>query len=358
MHVRKTLLLSLCMFGLVACGQTLEYSNAEIVNGKLYRAGEDKPFSGVATNVPLDKFKNKSVANYQSALAIYVNLNSPQYGGVDRSDFKHYPNMYKQICTGSFDDGEPEGEFKCMGSDGSHTEFEFEVGGDGDTDFIAYSKIEDGSVVVRAPYKNHKLHGEFTVYSQETGKPLFIAPFVEGRIQGQVIAHNAETGALVETFQAVNGRKDGEEVIYYNDGKAVKIRRQYKNGTREGKEVGFYDDGISLLYEANIRDGVQDGLTTEYYKDGSVSGKYTYRMGVVISMEKFERGESKVADVGATAQETSVTSDESTDACVDAWINAHRAVVGEDAVIIHDQIVEWEDFCKKGEMPPPAETEA
>ena len=38
---------------LTACGpSTLEFRNAEVVNGKIFRAGADKPYSGHLTNIP------------------------------------------------------------------------------------------------------------------------------------------------------------------------------------------------------------------------------------------------------------------------------------------------------------------
>lgn len=46
-----------------------------------------------------------------------------------------------------------------------------------------------------------------------------------------------------------------------------------------------------------------------------------------------------------------VKSKKSIEACVDKWVEAYRREVGEEAIIRHDMLKEWEQWCKRGKQP-------
>ena len=39
------------------------------------------------------------------------------------------------------------------------------------------------------------------------------------------------------------------------------------------------------------------------------------------------------------------------DSCVDSWVKAYREEVGPEAMVVHGQLQEWEDWCKQGQWP-------
>ncbi|MDH0149050.1 hypothetical protein N7335_21925 [Stutzerimonas stutzeri] len=41
----------------------------------------------------------------------------------------------------------------------------------------------------------------------------------------------------------------------------------------------------------------------------------------------------------------------SSEGCLDAWISAYRKEIGDEAVIVSEQIDEWEDWCSEGKLP-------
>lgn len=298
MHVRKTLLLSLCMFGLAACGQeTLEFRNAEIVGGKLYREGEDKPFTGRVENIPFKLINNDMLRDFFMAKDKYASYHSE----IARPDQQHYVHTASLICSGSSEDGLSDGAYICRHPNEQHEVLEFELGGSGNEDIVMYSRRKPGVKIIVGEHRDHRLHGKFEIYSAESGKVLYSTTYDGGKLIGPTSAYNAYTEVLAES-RTMDAESGIEEVIQYaEDGVTKRLLTRYKNGYQFGEAIALDQDATEV---------------------------------------------------------STAASDDSTDACVDAWVNAHRAVVGEDAVIIHDQLVEWEDFCKKGEMPPPAETEA
>lgn len=66
-------------------------------------------------------------------------------------------------------------------------------------------------------------------------------------------------------------------------------------------------------------------------------------------------GKTKVVGVGRInmldVEAQSETSAAPAEACLDAWIAAHRSEVGEDAVVTMDQVGEWEQWCAAGKKP-------
>ena len=41
----------------------------------------------------------------------------------------------------------------------------------------------------------------------------------------------------------------------------------------------------------------------------------------------------------------------SSEGCLDAWITAYRKEIGDEAMIVSEQINEWEDWCSEGKLP-------
>jgi hypothetical protein len=56
-----------------------------------------------------------------------------------------------------------------------------------------------------------------------------------------------------------------------------------------------------------------------------------------------------LADLKAALSEPS---SDDTDQCVDHWMDAYRKDAGEEAVVTHDQLDEWDGWCKEGRHAP------
>ena len=53
----------------------------------------------------------------------------------------------------------------------------------------------------------------------------------------------------------------------------------------------------------------------------------------------------------AKASDSVRSADSEVDQCVDDWGKAYRKEAGEEALIINDQLDEWENWCKDGRQP-------
>lgn len=310
--------LSLAVMG---CSQeVLEFRNAEISNGKIYREGEDLPFSGRVENIPYTQLAPRSLTTaIHRALGGYTSLENAHYGRDQRKDIREYPNTNKLLCSASFEDGTPHGDVACASEGASGTQLEFAFTDDGNFDLTAYSSVRAGVPVIQAHFVGDRLHGDFEVLSSKSGDVLYTAPYEGGRINGTVIAHHAVTGVLVDETEMVNSAKHGEYRRYADDGSTLWQRISFANGQL---------DGPYEIYAAN---------------------------GDVVSKGTVVNGTDYPEPIGAAGQASaSAGAAVDTEACVDGWVSAHRAAVGEDAMIRMDMVEEWESWCKDGRQPPAA----
>lgn len=331
MHKGKWGIALLLAVGLTACGQdVIEFRNAEIVNGKLYRSGEDTPFSGEATNVPLKKLMSiPSLAAFSKARDAYVTLGNEAFGGSDRKDFPHHDNLWASLCSGEFEDGEPDGDFECQSPKADHTTLKFSLGGSGNGEFVAYSRLDPDLVMISAPFKDHKLHGDFKIFGPDRKEPLYIGQYVMGKSHGKRIAHNANTGVLTETLEAVNGVQEGEYLRYFDDGSGVWQRRHYQGGRLHGR------------FEVYNRKG-EIVLASEFENGNEV--------------RKLPIGQQPQPEMAASAQEVAsaepIVAADDVDSCLQGWIDFHHRELGEDAAVSAQMLQEWEDGCKAGNNAP------
>lgn len=323
MHKGKWGIALLLAVGLTACGQdVIEFRNAEIVNGKLYRSGEDVPFTGKATNVPFPKIQTDGTRDFFVAKDKYASYHINGYGGNGRPDLPDYAVTRKLVCEGYFDEGAPSGEFECSEEGSENIALTYEIGGDGDSKIVMYSRQKPGLEIITANFKGHKLNGEFVITSSSTNKVLYSAQYADGRLHGKVEAMNGFTGLLEHKFE--HNSETGEVVteIYFKDGRTIKERVKHQNGQIMEHSV-FDENGVETA-RGERRNGVFDHVP----------------IGQPAAVNNVEDG----------AESRDLFSDQTQ--CEEAWLKAHQKEVGEEATVRMDVLEEWSEMCKNGEMPP------
>ena len=316
MHKGKWGIALLLAVGLTACGQdVIEFRNAEIVNGKLYRSGEDVPFTGHATNVPFTKIQTDETRDFFMAKDKYASNQTNKYGGNGRPDLPDYPAPRNFICEGGFEEGAPSGDFECSEEGSENIAFTYEIGGGGISKIILFSRSKPGFEIISASYKDHKLNGEFVITSSSTEKVLYSAHYVDGRLQGKVEAMNGFTGLLEEKFE-------------------------YNAETGEVLLESFHKDGITVRERATQQ---QNGYVTAYSafdERGNETVRGERVNGVMTEVPVGQNAQGHVAADEPPTVEDAVSN------CMRDWVDAHNREVGMHSPISDEMMKRWEDGCK------------
>ena len=324
---------------LAGCGaSTLDFSNAQVVNGKIYRASADKPYSGHVTNVPERSilWSRQDYAAYSNTIAnIYLELglNAPYYNAFCDVDAKDGVLSGRSVCRAAgdqflvsetnFDKGVLDGRVKTYfpGKEGRPAAEASFDNGILDGDFTMYGPAS-GRKIFRATLKNGKLHGKQEMFDDESGKLVFRTVYSKGLVDGELERYARGTDRLTYRVKMVDGVKDGIEETYDVFSGKLQDRRGWKMGKLHGDVVAATQD--------------QDKNTTDELK---VVARYDN--GVQLPM-------APVAPTANTATSTTAPTPAKIQGCLDARIVAFRIQHGEDEVITADQLSEWESDCRDG----------
>ena len=160
--------------------QGVEADDLQVIDGKVYRYGEEKAYSGkVITRDENDKI---------------IMIETAKDGKIE-GEVKTYYETGKLKEVYSVKDDKIEGTYKWYG--------------------------KDGSIEINATYKNNERETE-TAISTKDKKP-YTGTYTETYANGNIS----------EVMKFTNGKRDGETIYYYDNGK-IKERIPYTQGLREG----------------------------------------------------------------------------------------------------------------------------
>ena len=197
-------LLAPCMFVaaaflLAGCGpSTLDFRNAEVVNGKIFRAGADKPYSGHLTNVPARTaiMGRKDYAAYHQTLSnVYTSL------GIQADIYTG-----AALCEVDAEQGFLDGKAVCRATVDQllSDEMSFDKGAL-DGRIKTYFPRNGGKLAAEAQFDNGVLDGDMTMYGPESGRKILQVSFKQGRVDGKQEIVDDETGKLVlEVIERIN----------------------------------------------------------------------------------------------------------------------------------------------------------
>lgn len=364
-NMRNLLVAALAAAVLTGC--TAEIDNAEVMNrnGLIYKYGETDPFSGRVINMPIGlpgisalcnsqvekgRYSGKSECFYNGQKVYEVEYAAGKKDGTEtvldaktgakvsvkqwkdgRQDgvSEEYQNG-KLTHQQAFKEGKPEGKETRWTADGSTVITEL-VWSNGNK-FSGYETDSEG----KQNYVNGQLHGPQMKYGYIVGSlKQFVAAeenYTDGKLDG--VQKHYKNILHTDIVQQQS------EIIYQNGTAVSGWVRQFS--TPDGKvlqEIKLVhteqaeDEDFFSGYPGNL---VPDGVIQSYNaQTGELDGEERWVNGVK------ETQSSLISTVAVASAET----------CEDAWMNAYREEVGEEAMITHDQIGEWEQWCAEGKMP-------
>lgn len=329
----------LLALALTGCGKTLDFRNAEIVNGKIYKSGANDPFSGKVTNIPdtkillplqglspvLDLLKALLLAKHSSFL--------------DRTLFT------SSLCDVHVQDGELNGDVTCKQPESDSLRYKMSFKDAAlEGAFTLYDQSTSNNPVVSTNFKHGLLDGKYELFTPDTHKLIYQSHWDNGVISGDVENFDEQTGNLTGHVHLVNGKAEGEIVRYAPDGKTVIYKVNSIQGMKDGPEDQYDPQTGKLVGHGEWANGKAQGVFRQWDANGTLTSEHTYANGEEVTTASNDL--TTTTDTTAPAQ-----TDAATDACVDQWIAAFRKGQGDDAVVSNDQLGEWQGWCKQGKHP-------
>lgn len=222
--VNNRLLIAACAIatGLAGCAnRTLDYRNAQIVNGKIYAADSNSPFSGKVTNVPYG-----TVFNSQQGLDRM--LSALQDGS--------RLVMYGTLCDVKVDAGQLDGDAVCR-------------------------TARSDTVRLQASFDEAALAGDMTMYATDGKTVLVSAHFKHGQPDGEVKQLLGSTGKTLRTVHWHEGKLDGETKIWDPQTGDLTYAANYRQGILNGD-----------FYNQSGRPGEEPLVTRGTYDNGKFTG--------------------------------------------------------------------------------------
>ncbi|USW03722.1 hypothetical protein KUA23_13940 [Pseudomonas pergaminensis] len=308
---------------LVGCGSdTLDWDNARISGGKIYSGKDNKPFSGYVTNAPMKTLINGPETDL---LGLHFRNVEP----ANRQETLPTPSL---ICDVGASEGLRDGKIAC--------------------------RSNSGLVRLEGEFNKGLASGKWTIYDSK-GRLSLSAAFNDGKFDGRLEIYNPSGQGKLLSQGYKKGTLDGTDDRWQGNGTQV-FSTVWNNGKENGLHREWWDYG-KLKMEVTFIDGKQDGLATFFNDDNSVSRTVAPFQGEYARITRYNStGETELYDLDRSGiQHPVVPSRKSNNIqniatagdCSDQWMNAYREEMGEEAMVRHDQIAEWEQWCAEGKTP-------
>lgn len=314
---------ALAAFALAGCSQeVLDFRNADLVNGKIYADGANKPFSGKVTNIPFSTLPTSPLMKMFHAVSHVTE---------DRDGIEVAKQLRNLHCDVDLDEGLLDGDASCTlrGMDGPYMTMRYEKGSLEGAVKVASIKAK-GVTLAQATYKDDAIEGELIINHPETGKLISSSHWRASKQHGSEETYSLKTGKLIYKATFVDGQPDGEVLSYRPDGEQLLSKVHFVAGKPHGIEEGYYREG-QLMRRIQWVEG--RSVKQEFWNE---QGQLIDNFGRLIG--------------GSNESPSPQTSGASSTGCVDGWTAAFRKENGDDAMVTMDQLGEWEDWCRQGKV--------
>jgi antitoxin component YwqK of YwqJK toxin-antitoxin module len=303
--VRKLHMLALatsCVFVVTGCSEKIDARQLQLNNGLNYRVGENDPFSGTVTNIPVSEFARVST---------------------DGS------------CVAEMKSGVVDGKVTCV--------------------------TPDSKQLYEGTWRQGKRDGTEKVWFP-TGQLVSVGEWKGGRKDGVHQRFNPMASKLISETHWLNGNKAGQERHWDVSGNVLLVDLQWNDGKKTGfskagtTEEHFVDgklDGVVKNYalptdsDKAMADATNAALAADRAVEQLGGGVSSYSLvpGAYVSREEHWSAGTRlsVTDLKLAAANS--------EACVDKWIASFRKSNGADAVVSNDQATEWKSWCAAGKLP-------
>lgn len=255
---------------LMGCsGSVLDFRNAEISNGKIYKSGADTGFTGTVTNIP-----QIQILQQPGLTLIGRTLDAVFPANFNRDRFF----MSKSLCDVKVKKGALDGETVCKfpQTEMLHSRMVFKDGALNGA-YTRYDATPANHVVVTATFKAGLPNGKQEIFSMETQKIIHRIVWKAGKVDGEEQAFDAQTGSLVASSDYKNGKFDGPAMRWSVDGKMVTYRATLVEGNQNGVEEEFYPDTGKPFRRTEWSHGKKNGQFQEWDAQGNLTRDVTYR---------------------------------------------------------------------------------
>lgn len=228
-------------------------------------------------------------------------------------------------------------------------------------------------------YLDGKLHGKQITYSKTSGGKEYI--------HLETHQKNGVLDGLSKKYNSTFGTDSIQQVfeITYKDGVALSgwYRQFDLDGnfiqeinlirSRDGKDTGVFSEYPSTLvpdgliktinhrYEVNGEELWVDGIKEKYshilfagtsFYIRSTDNPYDeYKSVSQIEYDSYHSSYSSSAQPLETHTIATSITPSSSETCVDGWITAYRNEAGKEAMVVSEQLQEWESWCNEGKTP-------
>lgn len=371
-------------------GDVLDYRNAQIANGKVYAGDANKPFSGALTNVPSGVLLESQSGLHKVVTSLERVLPSLTYDYVRAVGIDNFPTdpriQVPVYCDTHVDNGIPDGTTVCKAANTDNVRLEMTIkGGRPDGKLTVYTPDGASQKLATVTFKNGEPDGRQEIYSPSTHRLVHVSNWTGGAPQGQEEGFDENTGNRVLLAMYVNGQLDGAFTRYASDGKQITYRATFVNGKPQGTEETYDSTTGKLTGHAEYANGLLNGTVKRWNTDGKLVFEKDYRDGQEIPSspainecldrrytefrsagdprENVDGGQRNQweaeckEELGANAgpavrtESTTTAGSSDNDICVSIWTAAFHRENGDDALVMADQLNEWQSWCKAGKRP-------
>ncbi|RZA30161.1 MAG: toxin-antitoxin system YwqK family antitoxin [Proteobacteria bacterium] len=256
---------------LTGCGgSVLDFRNAEISNGKLYKAGADAGFTGMVTNIPQAKLLSSQPGLAQVNRTLRAAL---------ADNFELDRQLLAQsLCDVKVKKGSPDGEAVCKlpRSKTLHSRLNFKDGVLNGA-YTRYDLTAANHVLITANFAQGVPDGKQELFSARTQKIINRLPWQDGKMEGEEKAFDPDNGNQTGSYHYKDGKLDGPAMRWGPDGKLVTYRATLTKGAQNGVEEEFYPDTGKPFQRTEWSHGKKNGRFQEWDVQGNLTRDVTYR---------------------------------------------------------------------------------
>lgn len=374
------------VLNLSACGnKSLDFRNAQIVNGKVYAEGANEPFSGKLTNVPNGVILDNLGSFAKFSNVVRKSLPQLDVGPARASSLAYFYSGAREtvgvFCDTEIRNGLLDGSTTCSTANTQNVLLAMKFSsGKLDGKLTSYVPGGNNQVISEVAFVDGQPDGTQEIFSPSTKKRVHVIHWDKGLPIGAEEGFDENTGNRILQATYVNGQLDGPFTRYAAESGQVTMKATFSGGKQLGLQEGFDPESGRLISRADFVDGKLQGIAQRWDNSGKLIFEHEYRDGQTVpdseqvndclahKLSAYERtstnlwtpdqremwhaecrnGEAANQNIAANAAAKSTGSKPS---CVDRWTSAFRKENGDDAIVTVDQLGEWKSWCEQGKLP-------
>ena len=193
--------------------------------------------------------------------------------GLKNGDFEEWSIYGYKTLSGSFKDGEKDGEWIYSYYTGDKEKVSNYK--NGKLEGVYQYFYDNGQLNVDGRYINGEKEGEWTWYTNKGNRDM------QGKFKNSLQDGNwtywYPTGELSYTAQYKEDKKTGQWTYFYKNGKKFK-EGTFENDLKNGNWKTWYEDG-NLLMDGDYLAGKEHGTWTNYWESGEPKNVSTFKLG-------------------------------------------------------------------------------